>query len=244
LRRLHTMLKLGAGLEDQGARRRTILFLSPDPGDGKSTLVADLALVQRDGGERVTIVEANFRRPVQSRLLALGGTHGLADVLSGALSVEEAAQRVMPAAVAEAASPQQPSAGAATALATRSAGALFLLAGSQTVANPPALLADGAIADLLHTLGQEFDYVLIDAPSPLEFSDVMPLLRLVDGVVLVARAGHTRELSAQRFMQLIANSSTAPILGTVANCVSKAEIARRGSSTVRGRSWLAKLIGS
>src|SRR6202035_2685502 len=98
LRRLHTMLELGVGADGQSASRRTILFLSPDAGDGKSTLVADLALVQRDGGERVTIVEANFRRPVQSRLLALGGNHGLADVLAGTLSAEEAAQRVIPVA--------------------------------------------------------------------------------------------------------------------------------------------------
>src|SRR5207237_3651564 len=109
LRRLHTMLKLGAGLDEQATRRRTILFLSPDPGDGKSTLVADLALVQRDGGERVTIVAANFCRPVQSRLLALGGSHGLAEVLSGARAVEEAAQRVMPAATGRPAASGGPS---------------------------------------------------------------------------------------------------------------------------------------
>ena len=62
-----------------------ILFLSPDPGDGKSTLVADLALVQRDAGERVVVVEANFRRPVQARLLGLEGARGLAAVLTGRL---------------------------------------------------------------------------------------------------------------------------------------------------------------
>jgi Mrp family chromosome partitioning ATPase len=66
----------------------------------------------------------------------------------------------------------------------------------------------------------------------------------VDGIVLVARAGHTRELSAQRFMQLLANTATAPILGVVANCVSKADISRYGSSMEGRRSWLGKLIGS
>ena len=55
------------------ARRppRSILFLSADAGDGKSTLVADLALVQREAGERVAVVEADFRRPVQGGLLGV-----------------------------------------------------------------------------------------------------------------------------------------------------------------------------
>jgi Mrp family chromosome partitioning ATPase/capsular polysaccharide biosynthesis protein len=240
LRGLHTMLRLGTDLDEQGSRRRTILFLSPDAGDGKSTIVADLALVQRDSGARVTIVEANFRRPVQSRLLGVNGTRGLADVLTGALSAEEAAQRV--SAVPSIDEPLPGEEPAATAVATRSAGGLFLLAGSHGVANPPALLANPAMGDLLQSLADDFDYVLIDAPSPLEFSDVLPLLQLVDGVVLIARAGHTRELSAQRFIQLVAKSSNAAMLGTVANCVSRADLARRGSMTRLRRSWLSRLV--
>ena len=66
----------------------------------------------------------------------------------------------------------------------------------------------------------DFDYVLIDAPPPLEVSDVMPLLRLVDGIVIVARVGQTRESSARaarrscsrarRARRCSASSPTAP----------------------------------
>jgi polysaccharide biosynthesis transport protein len=248
LRRLHTTLELQRNGVTPGAtgRGRALLALSSDPGDGKSTLVADLALVARDGGARVAIVEANFRRPAQARLLGLDGTRGLAEVLAGTLTIEDATQRLVSvSAVDDATRPEeQPAPGAVTAVATRGAGSLFLLSGSRTVANPPALLADPGIGELLQSLRDEFDYVLIDAPSPLEFSDVMPLLGQVDGIVLVARAGHTRELSAQRFMQLLANSPTAPVLGTVANCVSKGDIAQQGLSASGGRTWLGKLTGS
>jgi Mrp family chromosome partitioning ATPase/capsular polysaccharide biosynthesis protein len=232
--------------EDPGAARPCrILFLSADPGDGKSMLVADLALVARDSGARVAVVEANFRRPVlANRLGATGGEgHGLAEVLSGTHSIDDAIQRVSPTVAEPAGDLAAAPAVLATGLATHRSGSLFLLAGSKTVANPPALLATETMSDVLGKLAGEYDYVLVDAPSPLQFSDVMPVLRMVDGVVLVARAGHTREISAQRFMQLLAHSNAAPVIGTVANCVSKSDLARQGLSPSGGRTWLGGLIG-
>lgn len=242
LRRLHTALQLSApSRSGSGAPARIILFVSPDPGDGKSTLVADLALIQRDAGERVAVVEANFRRPAQARLLGLDNALGLADVLERRLSVDQAMQRVRP--IQPSTLPDSPpSAAPVAAVAEPSTASLLVLAGGGPVANPPALLASSAMADLLGSIGADFDYVLIDAPSPLEVSDVIPLLNLVDGIVIVARAGHTREGSAERLVQLL-GQSTASVLGTVANCVPRKEIERYGFSTSNGRVWSKKTVG-
>jgi tyrosine-protein kinase len=258
LRRLHTALQLGVTPDPRRARpSRTVLFVSADAGDGKSTLVADLALVQRDAGQRVAVLEANFRRPAQARMLGLDASQGLAEVLTGKLTVTQAAQRVHPISPAElaaapAAVPAAAPAGAetpawvaapvATFAEAQEAGALFLLAGGGAVANPPALLGHPAMAELLHSVAEDFDYVLIDAPSPLEVSDVMPLLKLVDAVVIVARAGHTREMSAQRLVQLLAQSDVRP-LGIAANCLPRREMDRYGFATGDGRSRTGKLIG-
>lgn len=239
LRRLHGALHFGGQAE--GAPR-VILFISPDAGDGKSTLVADLAMVQRDAGSRVAVVEANFRRPVQARLLGLDGSHGLADVLTGRLSAEEAMQRVMPASGSPDTDEQESRAGAATATASRE-GSLFLLAGGVSVPNPPALLSSKAMADLINGNASEFDYVLVDAPSPLEVSDVLPLLKLVDAVVIVARVAHTREGAAQRLVQLLAQAASAPVLGVVANCVPRSGIERYGFSSSTGKLRPARLLG-
>ncbi len=76
--------------------------------------------------------------------------------------------------------------------------------------------------------------MLVDAPSPLEVSDVMPLLALVDGIVIVARAGHTREASARRLVELLARTASAPVLGVAANCVSRKEIERFGFAASNG----------
>jgi Mrp family chromosome partitioning ATPase len=235
LRRLHTALQLGAMPEAEHNRSsRVILFTSANAGDGKSTLIADLALVQRDAGERVAVVEADFRRPVLAKILGLDGAHGLAEVLAGTVSVEDAMQRVLPTPAA-APDPVGSAAAVATSVESPSKGSLFLLAGGGPAANPPALLADERITDVLRSIAEDFDYVLIDAPSPVEVTDVVPLLKSVDGIVVVARLAHTREMSAQRLVELLENTPHGPMLGLAANCVPRRETQRYGFSSANGR---------
>jgi Mrp family chromosome partitioning ATPase len=99
------------------------------------------------------------------------------------------------------------------------------------------------MTEVLRSVAEDFDYVLIDAPSPLEVSDVMPLLNIVDGIVIVARLAHTREMSAQRLLQLLAHAPRAPLLGLVANCVPRREAERYGFSSPNGRVRPGRLIG-
>jgi Mrp family chromosome partitioning ATPase len=120
-------------------------------------------------------------------------------------------------------------------------GSLSVLVGGGEIANPPALLAGHGMGELLRSAAGEYDYVLIDAPPPLEVSDAMALLQVVDGIVLVARIGQTRDVSAQRLAQLLQRSASAPLLGAVANCVPRKDIERYGfawAPSQRGRSRL------
>jgi Mrp family chromosome partitioning ATPase/capsular polysaccharide biosynthesis protein len=247
--RLQTTLQVGYASPPNGASGnghghapRVILCVSADAGDGKSTLFAALALAMADTGERVALVEADFRRPVQSRMLGVDGQAGLADVLTGRLTLEEAVQTVSLAHAPAGVGPGQPSTGAVTTMVD-SSGSVSLLAGSTTVANPPSLLGRSSMTDLLQTLAGDFQYVLVDAPSPLQVSDVMPLLGLVDGIVIVARIGHTRENSAARLVQLLKQTPSAPVLGVVANAVSQADVEKYGLAGQRTRRWRPKLIG-
>lgn len=245
LRRLHTTLQLGDMLEpDRKGSLRSILFLSADAGDGKSTLIANLALVQRDANEQVAVIEADLRRPVQARLLGVDRPNGLADVLAGTLTVDEGMQRVGALHTQASTNSAKSTASVATVVESRNTGSVSVLVGGGAVANPPALLADPAMADLLRSVADNFDHVLIDAPSPLAVSDAMPLLAAVDGIVIVARVGHTREGSAQRLVQLLAHASSAPVLGIVANAVSHAEIEGYGFSQAHNEQRRRhKLIG-
>jgi Mrp family chromosome partitioning ATPase len=131
----------------------------------------------------------------------------------------------------------------ATVVESLEKGSLSLLAGGGTVENPPALLASDAMRDLLRSVAEDFDYVLVDAPSPLEVSDVMPLLPLMDGIVIVARVGHTRETSAQRLVQLLAHASGVTVLGTAATGVAESDIERYGFAAPKGQLGRRSLIG-
>lgn len=244
LQRLHTSLQIANAHGPEGrGQPRTILFVSADPGDGQSTVVADLALIQREGGEAVAIVEADFRRPVLAKLLNVSGRQGLAEVLEGRLGVTEAIQGVGAPRPVDGSNAAQSAAGAvATMVEAPVTGSASVLVGGTTVANPTALLAGPTMGQTLHSLAEEFDYVLIDAPGPLEVSDAMPLLRVVDGVVIVARVGQTRGVSAGRLAQLLARTPSAPVLGVVANGASEKDIEKFGFSTYSGRSWLSRLI--
>jgi Mrp family chromosome partitioning ATPase/capsular polysaccharide biosynthesis protein len=243
LRRFHTTLSVGKMVEHERQEApRSILFLSADAGDGKSTVVADLALVQREAGERTLIIEADFRRPVQARLLGLPGPVGLADLLNGSATIEQALQPV-PAIVSGGVMSRPPGAdgGLATALG---AGSVSVLVGDAGVPNPPLLLSSDAMTNLLASATEDYGSVLIDAPSPLEVSDVVPLLAAVDAIVLVARVGHTREASAQRLVQLLMRTPSAPVRGVVANGVARQDMKRYGiSSGGSTQGWPAKLFG-
>jgi Mrp family chromosome partitioning ATPase len=234
--RTRAALQLGGVVQNgQVGPPRSILFLSPETGDGKSRLVAGLALVKRDAGERVAVIDADLRRPAQAQLLGVGGAYGLAEVLAGTVSLGEVL-RMAPSTPAPLGA-EQPVAGVGLATAVRqdATGSIAVLAGEAPVSNPPAVLANRAMPELLRSMAEDFDCVLIDAPSPLEASDAMPLLNVVDGIVLVARAGYTRDVAAERLAQLLARSASAPVLGTVVNDVAAQELERYGISSGGGR---------
>ena len=193
----------------------------------------------------MAVVEADFRRPVLAKLLDVGSAHGLADVLTGALPLQEAMQQVVRGTPAvEVNEGAAAAGGVATIVQTAEIGSLSVLVGTSGVANPPALLARPAMAELVRALSEEYEHVLIDAPPPLQVSDVLPLLTLVDGIIVVARAGHTRQASAKRLTELLARTSSAPILGVVANAVSRTDMEKYGFSPGYGqRSWPGRLLG-
>ena len=250
--RLQTTMQVAGGTENGRSRApRTILCISADAGDGKSTLVAGLALAWGQSGKRVAVVEADFRRPVQSRLLRLDGSHGLADVLTGMLPLEDALQTVslvrpeVGVGAVPSPAPPLPVPAGSTATVASPTGSVSVLVGGTKVANPPALLGNPATGELVRSLAADFDHVLLDAPSPLQVSDAMPLLAAVEGIVIVARTGHTRAASAERLMQLLEHTPSAPVLGVVANDVSPAEIRKYGIHAEAGqhRRGFSNLIG-
>jgi polysaccharide biosynthesis transport protein len=181
---------------------RTLLVASAGPGDGKTTIARHLASAAARMGSRVLLVEADLRRPTVVRQLEVLSGPGLADVLIGAVTLEEATQTV------EVQEPPREGAKGRTLD--------VLVAGASLPPNPGELIESRAMETLLERVQAAYDLVVIDTPPLTAVSDAFPLLRKVDGVVIVGRVGRNRRDVAERLHETLTGAG-APLLGVIAN---------------------------
>jgi capsular exopolysaccharide synthesis family protein len=181
---------------------RTLLVASAAPGDGKTTIARHLAGAAARMGSRVLLLEADLRRPSVAQHLDVQPGPGLADVLIGAESLNEATQTIAVAAPA----------GEGSAERTLN----VLVAGAVLPPNPGELLESRAMETLLERAKLSYDLIVIDTPPLTAVSDAFPLLRKVDGVVIVGRVGRNRRDVAERLHEILMGVE-APLLGVIAN---------------------------
>jgi capsular exopolysaccharide synthesis family protein len=144
---------------------RVIVVTSPKQSDGKSTVAANLAAAIAIGGQPVTLIDGDLRRPTVAGSLALVDGAGLTDVLVG---------RVKPADVIQD-HPDVPG--------------LRVLASGAIPPNPSELLGSNAMRTLIHELAADA-MVIIDAPPLLPVTDAAVLTRSADGaLVVISHAG-------------------------------------------------------
>ncbi len=183
---------------------RTIMIASATPGDGKTTIARYLTAAAARMGSRVLLVEVDLRRPTLAKQLNVPVGPGLSDVLIGAVSLNEATQSLMLDA---------PS-------GDGSVGRTFdvLVAGAALPPNPGELVESRAMETLLERAKAVYDLIVIDTPPLTAVSDAFPLLRKVDGVIIVGRVGRNRRDVAERLHETL-QSVGAPLLGVIANGV-------------------------
>ncbi|MGY1805894.1 polysaccharide biosynthesis tyrosine autokinase [Blastococcus sp. SYSU D00669] len=145
-----------------------IMVSSAIPSEGKSTVVVNLALALLDAGRRVTIIEADLRRPKVTRYLGMVGGVGLTNILAGNAEYDEVVQRY-------------------------GDGDLSVVGAGPLAPNPGELLASSHMAELIDKLRGENDFVLVDAPPLLPVADASGLAVHTDGVLLSVRYGSTRK---------------------------------------------------
>ncbi len=171
---------------------RTILVTSAAPEEGKSTVLANLAIVEAQAGRQVIIVDADLRRPRQHELFGLVNSQGLTTML------------------AEENGLQQP-----PLQATAVPGLQVLTSGPQPPL-PAEMLASERMGRAIAALAARADLVLFDAPPVVAVTDAAILASQVDGVLLVIHADRTRREHAQRAQQLL-EKVNAHIIGSVLN---------------------------
>jgi Mrp family chromosome partitioning ATPase/capsular polysaccharide biosynthesis protein len=201
-----------------------LVVTSAFSGEGKSTVVRNLALTYREWGQCVVVIEADLRRPDLPRLFGVKSrSPGLTGVLTGEISLDEALieiecdvtsleylQRITSAESNVTPSTRDPKVGV-------TASGLALLPSGPAPPNPQAVLAAEKPQRIIDDLKQRFDIVLIDTPPALVVTDAMPLIARADGVVVVSRVGMTERSSARRLMSTLQLDPNVQVLGVVAN---------------------------
>ena len=185
-RQLRTRLAHAEGAQNL----RTVLVTSPQKGEGKSITSANLALTMaQELHRRVVIVEADLRKPSLRHLFGLPAGPGLAEYLAGAAELTDV-MRFLPD------------------------HNLTVLDAGIAPANPAELLGSTAMRRLLDHLRTRFDRVILDTPPVLPLADVAVLAPLVDGALMVVRAGVTPKPAIENALRAFDSSR---LLGVVLN---------------------------
>lgn len=180
---------------------RTVAIVSAQPGDGKTTVSHWLANAAARMGSRVLLIEADLRRPTIAQEVGLHDGPGLTDILIGGRSFDDAVQRVNLAPVSSEYEHERD---------------FDVIVAGALPPNPAAMLESQALAEVLERARTTYDFVVIDTAPLGAVSDAMPLIREVDGVVIVAQMDHGRRDAAQR-LRVTLSSVDAPLLGVIAN---------------------------
>jgi capsular exopolysaccharide synthesis family protein len=169
---------------------RTVLVTSPQKGEGKSVTAANLALTMaQELQRRVAIVEADLRKPSLQQLFGLPPGPGVADVVAGAAELGDA-MRFLPEYN------------------------LTVIPGGMPPTNPAELLGSTAMRRMLEQLRTKFDRVILDTPPVLPLADVAILAPIVDGALMVVRAGVTPKPAIENALRAFESSR---LIGIVLN---------------------------
>jgi capsular exopolysaccharide synthesis family protein len=174
-----------------------IAVTSSEPGDGKTTVLSNLAVSYAQAGKRVLIIDADMRKPGLSRLFAMRGIGGISDVLRSDQEIAAMCQeRVRPSGVPN----------------------LELIPCGPKPSNPAELLTSSRLADLIAWAETHYDQVLIDCPPVMAAADAAIIGRAVDGMLLVVQPARNHRRLVLRAAESLVGLGV-NLLGVVANRV-------------------------
>ena len=175
---------------------RTILVTSATEGEGKTSVVANLATTFASMGRSVTALSCDFRRPALHTLFRMRNNWGLTDVLRSP-------------------DPSAISNGKRTAQAR----GVSVVPTGPVPANAVELLNSPRMLEVLNYARSHFEIVLLDS-APILTGDAPHLFGIVDAVLVIARAGVTKEELAERAADLLKRLD-APVVGLAFNATSE-----------------------
>lgn len=178
-------------LRSKGCKR--ISITSASAGEGKSITLLNLAISMAEDGQKVLLIDADMRRPALARLLVEKAAPGLSNVLAGLVGIDEAVRKDL-----------YPN--------------LDVLFSGDVPPNPSELLGSDKMREIIQSMSEHYDYILVDTPPINLVSDASIVTHLLDGVLLLVRQGHSKKENVKRAVENLELTGIKP-LGFVLNGV-------------------------
>ena len=150
------------------SKSRIVMFTSALPGEGKSTIIANLASSMCESGKKVLVLDCDLRKPFMHKFFSADNSKGLVSIIVGSALSQDVIHRNIHAI------------------------GLDLISSGPIPPNPTELLMSDKFKLLLEELSQSYDYIFIDAPPTLNMADTAIVGHLADATIFVITAGKTR----------------------------------------------------
>ncbi|MBI5352695.1 MAG: polysaccharide biosynthesis tyrosine autokinase [Chloroflexi bacterium] len=168
-----------------------ILVASSGPGEGKSTIASNLAVIIAQGGKRVLLIDADMRRPRIHAIFGIPNHVGLSALFRGSMTLRSA---------------MRPAPGLEN---------VFIITSGNLPPNPTELLASARMDQILQEASREVDVVVVDSPPSL-VADYQVLSTKMDGVIMVIQPGSTHADTASAMLDQLGRVNAA-VFGIVLN---------------------------
>ncbi|MBP1745380.1 MAG: putative exopolysaccharide biosynthesis protein, partial [Firmicutes bacterium] len=170
---------------------QVIAVTSSGPGEGKSTIAANLAVVTAQAGKKTLLIDCDQRKPRQHKVFGLSNEYGLSNLLAEEASFAAVVQK-------------------------SGVDNLLLLTSGTKPPNPSELLASSKMKNFIHSLRGQLDFIIIDTPPLLMVTDAQLLSNYIDGYILTIASGEADREAAAKAKELLDNVN-GKILGAVLN---------------------------
>lgn len=186
----------------EGSASRVVSVTSAGLKEGKTTTLCGIAAALSDAGHRVLVIDADLRQAHLTHNLDMADEVGLAEVLDGAFEPTDAIRKLR-------------------------ASRVDVLPAGQISVQPSELLGSRSAEKLLQLFGETYDYVLVDTPAVLAFTDAAVVATHSDGVLLVARYAAVDSEDLRTAISRLGKVD-APVLGAVFTFAPVPEPLKRG----------------
>ena len=195
----YRLIRSGLLLSSAEHPPRTVLVTSMEAKEGKTTTTVNIARILCQGNKRVLIIDCDLRRPRIQSLFSLDNNQGLSNFLTG--NTDDNLIRKIPGED------------------------IFVITSGPVPPNPAELVSSHKMKTLIAKMSENFDFVLLDSPPVQSVTDSLALTRIVDGTIVVVRAGSTTYEMLQSGMKKLSDVRC-HVLGFVLNGQSKNNASR------------------